>query len=98
MDEDRGELSALHAFVSGRVQGVGFRWHARSAARALALAGFVRNLRDGRVEVWAEGSADALHELADWLSRGPSAARVSGVQRRPAEPRGYASFEVEPDA
>jgi acylphosphatase len=60
----------LTAWVEGRVQGVGFRWWVRSQARRLGLAGTATNLRDGRVEVIAEGRPEACRELLDLL-RGP---------------------------
>ena len=67
--------------VTGRVQGVGFRWFVVKEARALGLAGYVRNLADGSVEVVAEGEAAALERLAAALAHGPAAARVAGVAR-----------------
>ncbi len=57
--------------------------------------GWVRNLPDGDVEVHAEGSESALEEYLDWLEKGPPYARVEGVDARPAEPRGYVSFDIE---
>ena len=72
-----------HAIVSGNVQGVGFRWFVRERARALGLAGRVRNRSDGTVEVEAEGDAPAITTLIDHLRAGPSAARVSGVELIP---------------
>jgi acylphosphatase len=69
----------LHAVVSGRVQGVGFRASAQQVAQRLGLAGWVRNLADGRVELHAEGPATALDQLLDWLRQGPSLSRVDGV-------------------
>ena len=88
---------ALHAFVSGRVQGVAFRWAARARARELGLNGWVRNLEDGRVETWVEGDATAVDAMRAWLHEGPSAARVSGVITHPAEPEGLSGFEVRRD-
>lgn len=70
----------LHAFVSGRVQGVGFRYFAQHEARRLGLCGYVRNLPDGRVEVSAEGSRRALESLVVALREGPAGAWVRGVQ------------------
>lgn len=69
----------VHAIVSGRVQGVGFRFYARSAATRLGLAGFVRNLADGRVEVSATGDRRSLEALLAALRRGPAGAAVRGV-------------------
>jgi acylphosphatase len=69
--------------VSGRVQGVGFRWWTLGKGRRLGLSGTVRNLRDGSVEVRAAGPAEALDELERWLRQGPPGARVDGVRGAP---------------
>ena len=69
----------LHAFVSGRVQGVGFRYFVRSAAQQLSLVGWVRNLRDGRVELVAEGEHTTLADFLAIVRRGPSGAKVTEV-------------------
>jgi acylphosphatase len=65
--------------IEGRVQGVGFRAHARRHAQALGLAGAARNLADGRVEVIAYGAAGALDELHTALARGPALGRVDVI-------------------
>jgi acylphosphatase len=65
--------------ISGRVQGVGFRWWTRREALALGLRGTVGNLPDGRVRVDAEGPPTALQRLLDLLHEGPPAARVARV-------------------
>lgn len=67
--------------VSGRVQGVGFRYAALDEARWLGLRGWVRNLPDGRVEVLAQGEAALLDQLYAWLQQGPPAAQVTRVER-----------------
>jgi acylphosphatase len=67
--------------VGGQVQGVGYRWFVARHARGLGLAGYARNLGDGRVEVVASGEESALHELEQLLRRGPANAQVSGVER-----------------
>lgn len=67
------------------MQGVGYRWFVRQQARALKLAGWVRNLPSGDVELVAAGSAAALDTLEDALRAGPPGARVEGVIRRPLE-------------
>ena len=69
--------------VSGRVQGVGFRWWTRRTASRLGLSGTVRNLPDGRVEVRARGSVAALAELDTRLRIGPPGAAVEAVENFP---------------
>lgn len=71
--------SSLHAFISGRVQGVGFRHFVMVNAQDLGLQGWVRNLWDGRVELIAEGSREDLNRLMGILRRGPSSARVENI-------------------
>jgi acylphosphatase len=66
--------------VSGHVQGVFFRAATRELARSLGVTGYARNLRDGRVEVVACGSTEAVAALCGWLSDGPPGARVSDVK------------------
>jgi len=77
---------AVHAWVSGRVQEVGYRQMCRSVARSLDLAGWVRNLSDGRVELFAQGETGALDRLITWAWAGPSTAAVSGVESETAQP------------
>ena len=77
---------AKRYFVSGMVQGVGFRYFAQDAAEKLHVSGFVRNLRDGRVEVFAMATAKQHEELRAMLKRGPRFSRVSGVQEEPSTP------------
>ena len=75
------ESASLHAIVRGRVQGVYFRAFVQRHARALGLAGWVRNLPDGRsVEVMAEGDRQGLEQLLCLLHQGPPEARVEQVQ------------------
>ncbi|WP_045222568.1 acylphosphatase [Desulfonatronum thioautotrophicum] len=73
-------MNLLHAYVSGRVQGVYFRGWTRGHAQRLGLHGWVRNLRDGRVEVLASGPDNALRELQELLYEGPALSRVDGVE------------------
>lgn len=65
--------------ISGRVQGVGFRWFLGRHARRLGLVGYARNLPDGRVEVLAEGPAARVAELETLLAEGPPGAAVESV-------------------
>jgi acylphosphatase len=65
--------------VSGRVQGVGFRWFVLQCAKAAGVAGWVRNTPDGAVEVLATGDSDQLELIEKSLNKGPLASRVDGV-------------------
>lgn len=69
----------FHAYVTGRVQGVGFRYFTLNAAQSLNLTGWVRNRHDGRVEVLAEGDYEALNSLLNTLRQGPAGGFVSDV-------------------
>ncbi len=73
-------LIRAHVYVSGIVQGVFFRAHTRDVARSLNLTGQVRNLRDGRVEVIAEGPRDTIERFIEWCHEGPPGARVDNVE------------------
>jgi acylphosphatase len=75
-----GETGALHVWVRGRVQGVGFRAFTRARAEELGLRGWVRNLADDRVEAWATGDADALDAWRQAVERGPRFAAVEDVE------------------
>jgi acylphosphatase len=86
---------ARRFIVSGRVQGVGFRYFAIRAARHIGVAGTVRNLPDGTVEAVAEGSRTAIDEFRAALERGPSHGLVTRVDEMEMHPTGrYAGFEV----
>ena len=74
-------MPAARFLVSGRVQGVFFRASTREQALDLGLAGHAKNLADGRVEVLASGTGDALDALEQWLWQGPPAAKVAQVLR-----------------
>lgn len=88
-------MTRLHFVVSGRVQGVGYRWFVRDNARRLGLTGWVRNLSDQTVELEAQGDARALEELDRLLKTGHPGARVDGIVRSPEKPRaGEEGFEI----
>ena len=72
-------LTRKHVFVAGKVQGVGFRWHARTHANELGLTGWVRNLPDRRVELCFQGEQEAVNEMEDWCRTGSSYFRVTGI-------------------
>jgi acylphosphatase len=84
-----------HVFVSGRVQGVFFRFETRRLARRLGLAGWVGNRRDGRVEAVFEGEKEAVERMIEFCGKGPSGARVTNVEVGWEEPTGeFEGFNV----
>ena len=83
-------------FISGEVQGVGFRFFTQRAAARHQVYGYVRNLRDGRVEALAEGSPNNIEGFKHELVTGPSYARVDTVEEINLDPTGlYSSFRIE---
>ncbi len=90
-------FQAKRFYVSGMVQGVGFRFFAQRAADRLGVAGYVKNLNDGRLEVYAIGQAEQLCALRAELERGPRTASISGVAEEEAEvvPRYAGEFSIE---
>jgi len=79
MERER-QVVELHVRVTGTVQGVGFRWFVRERARRLGLAGWVRNMEDGSLEVAASGDEQQVEMLRVELQRGPSGARVKELE------------------
>ena len=86
---------AVHVFVSGRVQGVWYRQSAAEQARARRVSGWVRNLADGRVEIWAEGRREDVDAFLAWCRTGPRHARVSGLEIQDTAPVGSTGFDVQ---
>ena len=91
---------AKRYFVSGMVQGVGFRFFTQHSAERLGVRGFVRNLWDGRVEVFAMGTPEQHKELRKLLERGPMGSDVTGVLEEPAavEAQYEVGFVISPSA
>jgi acylphosphatase len=82
------------AVISGQVQGVNFRAACRRMAWQCGVAGWVRNLPDGRVEAVFEGAPGDVQHLLDWARRGPGLADVAGVAVHAEPPEGLGSFEI----
>jgi acylphosphatase len=93
LSEDGAELQARTWFVSGHVQGVGYRWFVRKHAEEIGLAGWVRNEDDGRVQAYAVGTLEQLNELAARLHLGPAHATVRGVEEIEAAVQQLSSFQ-----
>ena len=87
-------MPCIRYLIAGRVQGVYFRASTQREARRLGLSGWARNLYDGRVEVIASGSVDALATLERWLLRGPPTAHVTEVITNSADDEGWSDFTV----
>jgi len=84
-----------HLTISGRVQGVGYRFYMQRKARELGLTGWVRNRHDGSVEAMIQGSPEGVEAMTVWARRGPPSAAVTDV--RIADGGGdYAEFETRP--
>lgn len=83
-----------HVWVSGVVQGVGFRYFAQRTARALAISGSARNLPDGRVEVIAEGPRAQVESFVDHIRTGPAGSRVTDVRVEWETPAGLSGFVI----
>lgn len=84
-----------HLIITGRVQGVGFRFYMQRKARELGLTGWVRNCRDGSVEAVIQGTSAAVETMIAWARRGPPSAVVADV--RVADASGdFTTFEARP--
>jgi acylphosphatase len=81
-------------WVSGRVHGVGYRASCSYRAGQLGVAGWARNLDDGRVEVVLEGEPEAVDALVEWCGRGPRQARVTRVDVVEEAPDGAVGFSI----
>jgi acylphosphatase len=85
----------LNIIVSGRVQGVGFRYSARNYAEILGITGLIKNLTNGNVYIEIEGSKDQLGKFIDWCYQGPSYAEVDEVNIREDNLKNYSYFKIE---
>ena len=83
-----------HVFVSGRVQGVYYRATTRDTARERGVAGWVKNLDDGRVEAVFEGTEAAVESMIEWCHTGSPKARVDDVEVEYGDPDGVEGFEI----
>ena len=88
-------ISAYHAKVYGRVQGVGFRYSAMRAAERYGVCGWVRNEFDGTVEVFVEGEQQKVQNFLGWLKKGPTGSFVRQVLKQRAAPKNYTRFFID---
>ena len=87
-------MISRRAVISGRVQGVGFRFFAERAARDAGVTGWVRNRPDGTVETVVEGETGAVARYLERLRAGPGGSRVASLVEEEAALEGYGSFEI----
>ncbi len=94
-NQDEAKTIRAHVFISGRVQGVSFRWYTQRMAQSLGLTGWVRNVRDGRVEAIFEGPEELVQKAVAWCHHGEPPARVDEVQVSYADTTGeFNSFRI----
>ncbi len=80
--------------VKGRVQGVGFRYFVYKKAISLSISGYVKNLLNGDVEVWAEGEDEKLNKLELILKKGPVLAHVTELLKEERKPQNFKDFQI----
>ena len=96
MEVEDTAVRAYRWVISGRVQGVGFRWFVLRAAQRLGVRGWARNLWDGRVEVMGQGTLPMLHDFQKELQKGPLLSHVENVEKIEVTPEvdTFKSFEI----
>jgi acylphosphatase len=87
-------MRAVHVIVHGDVQGVGFRYYTRGQGKRIGVMGWVRNLRDGTVEGWAEGAPAQVEEWLAAVRRGPEGSYVRELEVHEETPQNLQGFEV----
>ncbi len=88
------DIICVHVFITGKVQGVGYRYATVQEAETRLIKGWVRNLRDGRVEAIFEGKEPLVKQMVQWCHQGPRSAKVTEVRVETIENQGYQQFEV----
>ena len=86
--------TCLRVLISGRVQGVGYRYSTKEQAIALNIVGWVRNLADGRVEATIQGVASSVDSMMKWFYKGPPAAKVTGIETEQQPIQAFETFEI----
>ena len=94
-NKNRKKMARAHLFISGRVQGVAFRYYTRDIAQSLDISGWIKNCWNGKVEIVMEGEEKRLKELIDWCYRGPRRAIVEKIDIVWEEYRGeFGAFNI----
>jgi acylphosphatase len=91
---DSGDSRAVRVRVTGRVQGVGFRYYTRREAAGLGLNGYVRNMADGSVETVAQGPPDMVEKFLEKVSQGPPGSKVTDVRVDEIPAGSWERFEI----
>lgn len=91
---DSSDHPTVRFLVSGRVQGVGFRYRCQAQARELGLAGWVQNRDDGQVHGRLQGPEPAIAAMLNWLRSGPTGARVDDLQTEAVDAAAFEGFEI----
>ena len=94
MSQQQSDLTQVHVFISGRVQGVGYRFWSVRQAEQLELNGWVKNLRDGRVEAVFLGKQEAVNQMIKLCYSGPYSAQVTDVLTTLETPQNFTTFEI----
>ena len=87
-------MEAVHLLIKGKVQGVFYRASARDKANELGIKGWVKNTRDGDVEIVASGQKESLKNFIDWCHKGPRRAIVTGVTITVMETNNFQDFQI----
>jgi acylphosphatase len=89
------DMLGAHVFITGRVQGVNFRWYTQREAQSLGVTGWIKNLSDGRVEAVFEGDSDIVHKIIAWCYAGHPSAGVDNVEVNYLAPTGeHSGFQI----
>lgn len=87
--------ASVHVYISGKVQGVGYRYSTAAQAQNLGLTGWVKNLYDGRVEALFEGNKETIDQMLSWCKQGPSMSYVTKIETHNKEYTGqYKDFSI----
>jgi acylphosphatase len=84
-------MKRVRILIEGRTQGINFRYYTQQQAQKLGLAGFVRNLSDGRIEIDAQGDDESVEEMLTWCQEGPQSAQLKSILFRYDEPSEHVS-------
>ncbi|MBE7551962.1 MAG: acylphosphatase [Anaerolineales bacterium] len=79
-------MKRVRILIEGKLQGANFRYHTQQEAQKLGLAGFVRNLSDGRIEIDAQGDDESVEKMLAWCQEGPQSAQLKSILFRYDEP------------